>query len=102
MTLVYSKLSTFRIGSDPEKLFPFSALEDQLRRFGIFSLPMACMLLPMLTIKERVPLDLDEVATSDMTVSDFCSPLQNPIFLERMRGVLDDLQQLGFIEHRLK
>lgn len=85
-----------RLGCDPEKLFPYEALQEQLKKFGLYAIPMAGMLLPVLTARDGEVLDLDELG-GDQPSSPWCNPLDNPLFIERMRGIIDDVVRLGFI-----
>lgn len=88
-----------RLGSDPEKLFPFDALQDQLRRFGKFGLVMATLMVPIITLEgEKCP-DLDEIfeayARGEPPVSSPIKP-DAAVFNKRMRDVIVDLDRLGY------
>lgn len=89
-----------RLGSDPAKLFPFDALQDQLRQFGRFGMITATMLLPMLTTAAEAIPDLDELAETFQNVP----PTENSVFIsdkvafnKRMRDVVVDMDRLGYI-----
>ena len=47
--LLFTDFLTFRLGSDPEKLFPRSVFDEHLLRYGKFGLAMAIMVLPIFT-----------------------------------------------------
>lgn len=67
-----------------------------MKKFGLFAIPMAGMLLPILTGNQDEVPDLDEISEKKVFES-WCNPLENPLFVERMRGVIDDVVRLGFI-----
>lgn len=90
----------FRLGSDPAKLFPFDALQDQLRRYGKFALVMSTLLLPIVTSAADKCPDLDELAaTFDNGEKNETSPFKpdTAVFNQRMRDVIIDLDRLGYI-----
>lgn len=72
-------------------MFPFSALQDQLRKYGKFGLANASLILPIIT--------------AELSFSDAASPLDGgnnaPVlseaFNKRMRDIVADMYQLGFI-----
>lgn len=90
------------MGSDVEKVFPFSAMLDQFRVFGIFGLYIASMLLPMITFDANYAIDLDAI-TEDMhngkEVSNdiFKSEVAVKRLTERLGGVFYDMDRLGYI-----
>lgn len=51
-----------RLGEDPEQLFSFEDLQKQLKKFGRFGLPMALMLVPMITTQTQDLPDMDKLA----------------------------------------
>lgn len=102
----HQTLSSFlqRLGSDPEKLFPRTALDEQLQSFGRFGLLMAVMLLPVMTTKSEDVPDLEEMAEkleSGADVSDevhnFRSESTEAIYREKMAGCCRDMVRLGYI-----
>ncbi|KAL5275483.1 hypothetical protein ACFFRR_001384 [Megaselia abdita] len=89
------------LGSDPEKLFPRSALNDHLKRFGKLGLIMAMILMPIvLSQAENVP-DLDELSEQLESGSEvkghFSSDDTAERFNKRMRDVIIDMVELGYI-----
>lgn len=51
-----------RLGSDPDKLFPYDAFQSHLKQFGYFGLLMAIVVLPVFVApSEEIP-DMDEVS----------------------------------------
>lgn len=106
LQLYHDTLSTFlrRLGSDPERLFPRSALDDQLVRFGRFGLLMAAMLLPIITTKSEDIPDLDGMAEKLENGFDVSSEINNfksegtqDIYREKMAGCCRDMVRLGYI-----
>lgn len=85
-----------------EKVFPFSAMLEQFRIFGIFGLYIASMLLPMLTLDENCTIDMNAI-TEDMhngkEVSNdiFKSERAEKQLVERLGGVFYDMDRLGYI-----
>lgn len=74
----------FRLGSDPDKLFPYTALQEHLRKFGKFGLANASFILPFL-IQEH-----------DSDGGFQPSPLSD-VFKKRLRDIVADMYQLGYI-----
>lgn len=100
----YRSLSTNirRLGSDPDKLFPASAFEEHLKRFGKFAFMMSPMVVSvMLADPNDVP-DLDELSSdvaSGKDGVDLISGLNDenrPIYRKRMNDVFTDLVDLGY------
>lgn len=84
-----------RLGCDPDKLFPYEALQEQLRKFGLFAVAMGAMLLPSLTANQSDIPDLDEA--SEKGEANWFNPLENRKCLERMRDIIDDVVRMGLI-----
>lgn len=106
LDIYHQSLSSFmrRLGSDPEKLFPRKALDDQLKKFGRFGLFMAVMLLPVITTKSEDVPDLEEMAEkmesgADLSaeVDNFRSESTEGIYREKIVGCCQDMVQLGYI-----
>lgn len=90
------------MGSDPSKVFPRSAFEDQLKKFGKFGLAMAMMSLPVITNREAV--DMDEMAERslryDEEAEENMESLKSPpneVYISRMKGVFQDMYDLGYV-----
>lgn len=106
LDVYHQSLSGFlrRLGSDPEKLFPRKALDEQLQTFGRFGLLMAVMLLPVITTKSEDVPDLEEMAEkmesgADVSeeVHNFRSESTEAIYREKMTGCCRDMVRLGYI-----
>lgn len=92
----------FRLGSDVEQLFPYSALLDQLRKFGKFGTYMAAMFLPMLMAESEDCPDLDALSEDvangkDMDEDLFKMKDSNVELRKRMGDVFEDMARLGYI-----
>lgn len=97
----FSKLS-LRLGSDAEKIFPYTALLDQLHAHGVFGLVMASMLLPMLTAEEGNTPDLDELSEDlnngkELDPNVFMSEKSRESCNRRLREVVIDMARLEYI-----
>lgn len=96
-SLTLISLLFHRLGSDPAKLFPFDALQDQLRQFGKYGLIMFTLMVPMLTsTADSIP-DLDEIAESLQHNSDTVFKPDEAVCHKRMRDVIVDMDRLGYI-----
>lgn len=51
-----------RLGEDPEQLFSFEDFQKQLKKFGRFGMPMALMLVPLITTQSKDLPDFDKMA----------------------------------------
>ena len=92
------------LGSDPEKVFPRSAFDDHLMRFGKFGLAMAMMVLPVFTSNADDLPDMDEMAEIyqsgeeiDMNKYNFAESKTIDVYNKRMLGVIHDMYNLGYI-----
>lgn len=88
LKIYHSTLSKLleRLGENPEVVFPFEALEKQLKKFGRFGLIMAFMLIPTMNIQSQDVPDLDEVA------KDMKDDVENPD-PEKMKKILSRNEQ---------
>lgn len=92
------------LGSDPEKVFPRSAFNEHLIRFGKFGLAMAVMVLPIFTSNVDDLPDMDEMAEKyqngeelDTAEYDFSESRNIDVYNNRMREVIHDMCNLGYI-----
>lgn len=93
------------MGSDPQKLFPYEALLDQLRNFGLYTIFVGAMLVPMLCaevasmpnfddIAEKVSKGEDNVVDDDFfQVSDESKFAYN----KKVTDIFDDMVRIGCI-----
>ncbi|XP_058443605.1 uncharacterized protein LOC131425603 [Malaya genurostris] len=104
--LYHRSLSDFlrRLGSDPERLFPREALDQQLKQFGRFGLLMAVLILPMITTKSEDVPDLEEMAEkmeNGFNIADemnnFRSEDTEAIYRQKMSDCCRDMVQFGYI-----
>lgn len=92
----------YRLGSDPEKLYPYKLMMEHFHKFAKFGLLLAVMLLPMLTTQQGNGVNLDEMAEKvekgehiDETI--FISDKSRSKFTKRMRDVVIDMVRLDYI-----
>lgn len=74
-------------------------LQEQLHKSGFCAMAIGALLLPLLFCERNEIPDLDEYAESKSTKSLFgtANPLENPQFIERMRGVILNCVEFGWI-----
>lgn len=95
--------NNFRLGSDPEKLFPYSKMLEHLHRFGRYGLIMASMLLPIIT-KEAAneqetmknPI-VDNEHSKRNNLDIHISEKSRDKFEKRLRDVVVDMIRLDYI-----
>lgn len=91
-------LQNFRFGSDPEKLFPFEALQQQLRTFGIFGISVGALMLPMLTSDSNDCAKLEELA-DQMQSGESTDVFENTSKATqlRLKDFIVDLDRFGYL-----
>ncbi|XP_058455393.1 uncharacterized protein LOC131432859 [Malaya genurostris] len=82
-----------RLGSDPIELFPFSALQDQLKRFGRFAVIMGAFDIPILCTE---PADMPAL-DGDLSEAFASSPEAQQRYATRMLGVIHDAIRYGYL-----
>lgn len=92
----------FRLGSDPEVLFPYKTMLEHFRKFGKYGLIMATVVLPMITQDKGTKVDLDCISDdikngSEFDSSAFMTDSSTQRFNKRMRDVVIDMNRLGYI-----
>lgn len=95
-------MNYLRLGSDPQKIFPFEALLDQLRKFGAYSIYFATFLLPMVYGDPQGELDVDIVAKADINDPKYKRALYVPDekrqdYNKRVIDIFEDLARLEYI-----
>lgn len=102
----------FRLGSDPEKLFPFGALLEQLRKFGKFGLLNATFILPVITkevdmqlrenfkpraenLKDEIEVKLESDSEDELDF-DIGRNISDS-YKKRFRDIVSDMYRLGYI-----
>nr|CAD7452099.1 unnamed protein product [Timema tahoe] len=95
----HDSLSQFlrALGSDPSKLFPYSAFKEQVQKFSVFGLGMATVTMQLFTNKTEDHVDTDQQAVNPLSMITKISPLDNPVFVERITDVVFDMVDRGFI-----
>lgn len=92
-------------GSDPEKLFTFGDLEQQLKQFSAYGLTVAPFVQAVMVSSGENIADMGEYtdALSQDNEQNSESVVKfdensGPVFTERMGGVIDDVVRLGWID----
>lgn len=104
LQIYHKSLSTLlrKLGSDPEKLFPYDKLKSELKRVGKFGLLMAIMLLHiMVTSSDETP-DMDVLAERSLNEGivddmEFKSKATELKYKRRIKDVIIDIDSKGYI-----
>ncbi|KAF2904036.1 hypothetical protein ILUMI_02133 [Ignelater luminosus] len=95
----YESLSSFlhELGSDPDKLFPFEVLQEHLKKFCVFGLYMAIMILYVINSEvEEIP-DFHNITDTEECMEEWRYETKNiEKYYERMRGVILDFIKFGY------
>lgn len=98
-----------RCGEDPNQIFPLDAFNKQLKTFGRFGLPMALMLVPMITTKAEDLPDMDKmgelmaefkktgIKPKDMEEMEALFTAGNARVQARIRDVVEDIISYGYL-----
>lgn len=95
-------LLQFRLGSDPQKLFPIAMMHEHLRKCARYGFILATVILPILTTEKEFTLDFDVLGEcaengtlepGNMLVSERS---QKKMY-KRLRDIVDDMMRLGYI-----
>lgn len=94
-------MNVSRLGSNPEKLFPYKLMLEHFDRFAKFGLILAMMLIPMLTYK-GIGVNLDESAENFQKGDQFDENIfitEHSIgeYHKRIHDVVVDMVRLGYI-----
>lgn len=88
-------------GSDAAKLFTLNDCYDQLKKFGKYGLLMAPLLLHIITADPKDIPDMDtmveEIQQKSNTTAGFMKMGQPDLFNVRMRDVIRDIFEYGYI-----
>lgn len=92
-------------GSDPEKLFTFGDLEQQLKQFSAYALTLAPALQALIISSGENISDMDEYADAlsqgNTENNDFFVKFDEnsrPAFVKRLGDVIDDAERMGWID----
>lgn len=85
-----------RLGSNPEEIFPYSALEDQLRKFGKYGLVSASILVPLFTSGDGAEQFTENLQNSEDD-NDNAAPELPVACKQRLRDIVADMYNLGYI-----
>lgn len=98
--VVHFFISYNRLGSDPEKLFPFEALLDQFKKFGIYAGLVASVLLPIICADvDSIP-GFEPVLGNDEPISEYMFVIPKETkqaYNKRVVDIFADLTRLGCI-----
>lgn len=98
-----NKTLNFRLGSNPEKLYPRKAFEKELVKFGKFGMLMAMFVLPIfVSTIDEIPetRGIDKNTSADEIISkgnQFGSGKALDVYKKRIRGVFIDSVRLNYI-----
>lgn len=91
-----------RLGSDVNKLYPFSTMLDQMKKCGKFGLYIATLEVPMLTSTPNTGPDLEQLSEMIGEAIDFdgnyhISAESEGRSKKRLADIILDMQRLGYI-----
>lgn len=92
-----------RLGSDPQKLFPYEALLDQLQKFAVYGAFVGVFLLPILCAETDSMPNVDNTAeykNKDSGFSDDVFRISNEskrAYNRKVTDMFDDMARLGYI-----
>lgn len=91
-----------RLGSDPEKLFPYTLMLEHLRQCAKYGFILSTVILPVITTETEYTLDLDELGecaengtleSGNMLISERSLKTMH----KRLRDIVADMVRLGYI-----
>lgn len=99
---IYFRNTIYRLGLNPEELFPRSVMLKHLKKFGKLGLIVGTMYINDLTADENSTSNLDEICeqflkTKTWNDNDFVSKAVQDVFHQRIRDLVIDLIQLNYI-----
>lgn len=102
LTIYHTSLSDIvrRLGCDPDKLFCFTDLQAELRKYGAFAVIMGLQLVPVVHFKPHEFVDMAVYADnllSDRKANMFCSDGRNNVsFVEAINEMFTDIVNYGY------
>lgn len=96
LEIYHSSLTTLleQVGSDPQELFPFAALQEQLKSFGKFAVIMAAFDVPILCTD---PAEMPDLNGGDLAEGFAASPEAQLRYAGRMGGIIRDAVRYGYL-----
>lgn len=88
-----------KLGSDPEVLFPFDALKNELKLCGNFALVIAPMLIEICAVDPKDLIDLNEACNDGDQQIELIQGLSKNaqlLYDELINGLLEDLTKFGY------
>lgn len=104
LQVYYSSLAAMirRCGSDPEKLFTFENMQQQLSQFGVYGILTTPMLLSIMVSDSKELVNIDEVAelintgtTEDFYIAKF-NQKSLAAYKERLSDAIGDSKKYGW------
>lgn len=88
----------FRLGSDPEKLFPYDMMMEHLHKFGKLGLIFSGVMLPIITAEKGKVLGMDDLANAEeISLDSILSEKSQIASRKRLRDVVIDMARLEYI-----
>lgn len=92
----------FRLGSDPERIFPRDLMMEHLRKYGKLGLIYATVVLPIIISEKEKKLNIDELASQykEGKAFSFDAILSEKSKIkrhQRLRDVVIDMVRLGYV-----
>lgn len=87
------------MGSDPEKLFPFEALLDQIRKFAIYSVYVGALYIPIICADVESMPNFDDLSENENTMDGIfiVSDKGKNSYNKKIVDLFDELARLGCI-----
>lgn len=92
-----------RLGSDPEKIFPYETLLKQFKQFGKYTIFVAALLMPMLCAEvdtipdfDRLAVEVSENGTQREDMFRIADEAKRA-YTRRVTDIFADLQKFGYI-----
>lgn len=92
------------MGSDPKKLFPYDVFLNQIKKFGIYSIFVGALLLPILNADPATIPNFDDVAENlngDKSIVENIFRIPGDLkhaYHKKVIDLFDDLDRLGCME----
>lgn len=92
-----------RLGSDPEKVFSYETMLEQLKKFASYAIFVGIILIPMLSTNIDTMPDFDSIsenAVSDHNIAANMFPISSeakPAYNKKIVGFINDMARLGYI-----
>lgn len=94
----------FSLGSDPQELFPYETFLDQIQKFGIYSIFVGALLLPILNADPATIPNFDDVAEKLNGEESFFKNIfripdeSKQAYNKKITDLFEDLDRLGCMD----